>query len=139
MKVCPMSIRRPLVVLRSALRRSQILQIGLFVAFWLAGEAIARLSGLPVPGGVIGMAGVLVLLSSQRLAPVNLRRGAEWLLSNMLLFFVPATMVVLDHREFLGVLGLKLIAVILVSTLCVMGATALAVDACYRGSANRAP
>jgi len=50
----------------------------------------------------------------------------------MLLFFVPAVLAVLDHREFLGLLGLKLLAVVLGGTLLVMGGTGLTVDLCCR-------
>ena len=52
----------------------------------------------------------------------------------MLLFFVPAVLALLDHRELIGTLGLKIFAVILVSTTAVMCVTALTVDLCYRWS-----
>jgi len=123
---------RPLVILRSALRRSRLLQIALIVVFSLLGQALAQAGGLPVPGGVIGMALVLVLLATRRLRIRNVRRGASWLLGEMLLFFVPAVMSLLDHREFLGLLGVKLLAVILLGTALVMAGTALTIDLCYR-------
>ena len=102
------------------------------ILFWALGEGLARMLDLPVPGGIVGMVAVLALLASGWLRPAALRRGAYWLLAEMLLFFVPAVMAVLDHHEFLGALGFKLAAVILVGTLTVMGVTALTVDACYR-------
>lgn len=127
-----MSHFRPTVRLRSALRRSRLLQIALIVFFSLLGQALAAASGLPVPGGVVGMALVLLLLATRRLRVRNVQRGASWLLGEMLLFFVPAVMSLLDHREFLGVLGLKLLAVILLGTALVMAGTALTIDLCYR-------
>ncbi|MDH1302191.1 CidA/LrgA family protein [Achromobacter sp. GD03932] len=120
------------LLLRSTLRRSRVLQICLLVLFSLLGQALAQLLGLPVPGGVIGMALVLALLATRRLRVRNVHRGASWLLGEMLLFFVPAVMSLLDHREFLGVLGLKLLAVILLGTVLVMAGTALTIDLCYR-------
>lgn len=120
------------VLLRRALRRSRLLQIALIVLFSLLGQALARASGLPVPGGVIGMALVLLLLATRRLRLRNVQRGASWLLGEMLLFFVPAVMSLLDHREFLGLLGVKLLAVILLGTALVMAGTALTIDLCYR-------
>jgi holin-like protein len=63
-----------------------------------------------------------------------MKRGADWLLAEMLLFFVPAVLALLDHREFLGLLGLKILAIIVLSTTMVMGVTALTVDLCYRWS-----
>jgi holin-like protein len=50
----------------------------------------------------------------------------------MLLFFVPAVLAVMDHREFLGLLGLKILSVILLGTVVVMSVTALVVDLGYR-------
>ena len=123
---------RPARVLRFALRRSRVLQIALIVLFALLGQALANALGLPVPGGVIGMALVLLLLATRRLRVRNVQRGASWLLGEMLLFFVPAVMSLLDHREFLGLLGIKLLAVILLGTALVMAGTALTIDLCYR-------
>lgn len=120
------------LVLRLALRRSRVLQIALIVLFALLGQALANALGLPVPGGVIGMTLVLALLATRRLRVRNVHRGASWLLAEMLLFFVPAVMSLLDHREFLGMLGVKLLVVILLGTAMVMAGTALTIDLCYR-------
>jgi len=38
----------------------------------------------------------------------------------------------MDHREFLGLLGLKILSVILLGTVVVMSVTALVVDLGYR-------
>lgn len=127
-----MSLSRYPILARSALRRSRVLQICVIVLFSWLGQALAQVSGLPVPGGVIGMAIVLVLLATRRLRVRNVHRGASWLLGEMLLFFVPAVMSLLDHRELLGLLGLKLLAVILLGTALVMAGTALTIDLCYR-------
>ncbi|OCZ68385.1 LrgA family protein [Achromobacter xylosoxidans] len=127
-----MSRPRYPIVLRSLLRRSRVLQIVLLILFSLLGQALADVAGLPIPGGVIGMALVLALLASGLLRVRNVHRGASWLLGEMLLFFVPAVMSLLDHREFLGVLGAKLLAVILLGTALVMVGTALTIDLCYR-------
>lgn len=84
------------------------------------------------------MALVLALLLSGRVSLFSMKRGAEWFLAEMLLFFVPAVLAVLEHQELLGMLGVKIMAVILVGTLTVMTVTALTVDFCYRLSARYA-
>ncbi|HEY0293808.1 MAG TPA: CidA/LrgA family protein [Bordetella sp.] len=117
---------------RSLLRHSRLLQIGLIVLFSLVGQEIAGALGLSIPGGVLGLVLVLGLLASGRLQVHAVRRGASWLLAEMLLFFVPAVMSVLDHHEFLGVLGLKLLAAIVAGTAMVMVGTALTIDLGYR-------
>lgn len=112
--------------------RHPMLQLGLMVGFWLAGEGLVRMLSLPVPGGLVGLGAVLLLLATRSLSATGLRRGAQWLLADMLLFFVPAVLAVLDHREFLGLMGLKILCVIVLSTALVMLVTASVVDACCR-------
>ncbi len=127
-----MHTRGPLIRIRYAFHHSRLLQLGVLTAFWFLGQAAAQAFRLPVPGGVVGMAAVLALLLTGRMSVFSVRRGAQTLLAEMLLFFVPAVMALLDHAEFLGVLGLKLLVVILTGTLCVMASTALTVDLCAR-------
>lgn len=104
------------------------LQAGFFLLCWVGGEALVRLLHLPLPGGIIAFAGVLLLLCT-RVLPLNLvRGGADWLLAQMLLFFVPALLAVIEHPEFLGVLGLKLLLVIVLGTAAVMVVTGFVVE-----------
>lgn len=131
-----MTTRRAVIGARRRLHSSRLLQITLVALFWGLGEAIVRVSGLPVPGGILGMGMVLVLLASGRLGLASVRRGANWYIAEMLLFFVPAVMAILDHGEFIGLLGLKIAAVILLGTVSVMAGTALAVDLCLRFRAD---
>lgn len=107
---------------------SRLAQILLLLAFWQAGEAIVRLAHLPIPGAIAGMLLVLALFASGKVGVASMQRGAEWFLAEMLLFFVPAMLAVLDHGEFIGIVGLKVLAVILVGTIIVMGVTAIAID-----------
>jgi holin-like protein len=118
--------------LRRFVHRNEPLQLGLLLAFWLAGQSMVQLAGLPIPGGVLGMLVVLLLFATGRLSVLSIRRGAEWFITDMVLFFVPAVVAVLDHRELLGLVGLKVLTVIVGSTLAVMGVTGLTVDLCYR-------
>jgi holin-like protein len=118
--------------LKRFVHRNRPLQVGLVLAFWFAGQSIVRLTGLPVPGGVVGMLAVLLLFATRWLSVLSMRRGAEWLIGDMVLFFVPAVLAVLDHRELLGLLGLKVLGVILCSTIAVLGVTGLTVDLCFR-------
>ena len=117
---------------RRFVHRNEPLQLGLLLAFWLAGQSMVRSTGLPIPGGVVGMLAVLLLFATRQLSVLSIRRGAEWFIGDMVLFFVPAALAVLDHRELLGLVGLKVLAVIVGSTLAVMGVTGLTVDLCYR-------
>jgi holin-like protein len=109
-----------------------VLQLLLLAGFWGAGQALTAAFALPIPGAIVSMLTILALLGTGALRLRSLRRGAYWLLAEMLLFFVPAVPAVLDHHEFLGWLGLKILVVILVGTLLVMLVTALTVELCCR-------
>src|ERR1700759_2147516 len=117
---------------RRLLRRSRLAQLALVAGFWFAGETLVRISGLPLPGSIIGMALALLALSARGLHIGSMKRGANWLLAEMLLFFVPAVLALLDHSELLGLMGLKILTVIILSTVAVLCVTALTVDLCYR-------
>ncbi|MDR3535439.1 MAG: CidA/LrgA family protein [Acetobacteraceae bacterium] len=127
-----MTTRRFAINARRGLDLSRPLQIALLCVFWLAGEAVARTTEIPVPGGIVGMFIVLALLASGRLSLLSMRRGANWFLAEMLLFFIPAVLAIMDHQELMGWLGLKVLVVILAGTIIVMSVTALAVDLCFR-------
>ncbi len=111
---------------------SRLAQILLLLAFWQAGETIVRLTHLPIPGAIAGMLLVLALFASGRMSMASMKRGAEWFLGEMLLFFVPAVLALLDHGEFVGIVGLKVLIVIFAGTLIVMSVTAIAIDIGYR-------
>lgn len=132
-----MTLRSITILSRRLCRRSHLFQIVVIVAFWLVGEAAVRIIGLPIPGGIFGMLVVVFLLVAKRLSIRTVQHGARWFLGEMLLFFVPAVLAVLDHPEFLGVLGLKIMAVIVVGTFTVMIVTAGFVDVCYLWIADR--
>lgn len=104
------------------------LQVAILCAFWGAGTLVAHAVHLPLPGSVVGMA---LLLAGLRVGWVRLEwldDGAGWLLRHMLLFFVPAAVGVVDHRDLLGGAGLRAVAVVVASTALVLVATGLTVE-----------
>ncbi|WP_078059635.1 CidA/LrgA family protein [Xanthomonas massiliensis] len=138
MNIPDRSFLRPVMPLaRRHLRGSRVAQIALIVLVWGGAEWAVRRFDLPIPSGILGMVLLLVLLLRHWLSPHTLTRGANWLLAEMLLFFVPAAMILLDNRQMLGWLGIKLLAVVLGGTVLVMASTALTVDLLYRWSRRR--
>ncbi|MGI3453788.1 CidA/LrgA family protein, partial [Citrobacter arsenatis] len=92
---------------------------------------------LPPPANVVGMVLMLALIVC-RVIPLNwIRAGARWLLAEMLLFFVPAVVAVVNYTQLLLVDGWRIFAVIAISTLMVLGATAWVVDKVYRYEMRR--
>lgn len=120
------------VVIRRKFRHSLLAQGIALILLWLAGEVISHSLALPFPGSVIGMMLLFLALASGLIQPVSIRRGARWFLAELLLFFVPAVLAVLDHPEFLGTLGLKILIVIFAGIIAVMSTTAIAVDIGFR-------
>jgi len=127
-----MTADRIAVSLRRSFHRSRLAQIALIATLWLVGEAVVRVSGAPLPGAVVGLGLALLLLATGRLSLFSLRRGANWLIAEMLLFFVPLVVAVVDHHELLGLLGLKILVVILGGAAAVIGVTAFTVELCCR-------
>ena len=107
------------------------MQIGLISATWWTATGVVHLLALPVPAGIVGMAFALLLLATRRISLFALRRGAEWFVGEMMLFFVPAVVSVLDHPELIGRLGAELLLLVVLSTLAVMTVTALTVELFY--------
>jgi len=68
----------------------RLLQVLALVAVWWAADTAVRWTGLPIPGGVVGLFAVLALLLSGRLPLHRIDQGAHWLLADMLVFFIPA-------------------------------------------------
>ncbi|MBO3274822.1 holin-like protein [compost metagenome] len=112
-------------------------ELAALAALWWVGGWIAQLTGLPVPGGVIGLALLLVLFACGAIRPALLQGGAGLLLAEMLLFFIPALMSLLDYGPLLRSEGWKILLVIMSSTVLVMLVTALSVEWMCRWRSSR--
>lgn len=115
----------------SFLRKNSSLQTILICCICITCNLLVKQLKLPIPGGILGLILVLVLLMSKKLPLEHINKGAHLLLKEMVLFFIPAVLAVLEHHEFLSILGLKVLSVILLSTTAVILITALIVDYYY--------
>lgn len=107
-------------------------QIVLLSAIWLLADTAVRTFHLPLPANLTGM---LLLLACILLGVVKVRwfsAGARWLLAEMLLFFVPAVVAVINYQDLLLQDGWRIMLVLVISTILVLGTTALVVDRVYR-------
>lgn len=110
---------------------NSLIQVGVICFVWILCELLVSWKHIPFPAGILGLSIILLLLSTQCISLNKLKGGADLLLKDMLLFFIPAVLAVLEHHEFLGILGLKILFVIVLSTVAVMLVTALVVEYCY--------
>lgn len=116
-----------------------ICELAVLFALFLLGSQLAAWSGWPIPGGVFGLALLLILFASGLLKPAMLQAGAGWLMAEMLLFFIPALMSLLDYGSLLRDEGWRILLVIAVSTLLVMVVTAVTVELVCRWSLRHEP
>ena len=99
------------------------------LVFQSVGELLARGLSLPFPGPVVGMLLLLVGLRWQMVRePVGL--CADFLLSHLSLLFVPVGVGVMTHLSLVNQYGLRMLLVIVLSTLAGLTVTVL----CLRGS-----
>ncbi|MDP2410228.1 MAG: CidA/LrgA family protein [Pseudolabrys sp.] len=95
------------------------------LACQLAGEAMVRAAGLPVPGPVAGMALLFLLMVARAPLPKALGDTADGMLKHLSLLFVPAGVGVVQNLNTLGDEGLRLVLVVVLATVIALAATAL--------------
>ena len=114
------------------------LQLVLYVGLFIASDKLVGWLHLPLPANLVGMLLLLVLIMT-RVIPLRwVKAGANWLLAEMLLFFVPAVVAVVNYSDLLRSEGWRICLVIGISTLLVLAATSLVVDRVYRFEMARA-
>lgn len=127
-----MDVNEISTISRHSIRKHFIIQLAFIIVLWKVGEFISTVCHLPIPGSVVGMVLLLILLKMKVVRISSVKKGANFLLAEMLLFFVPAVLAILDHPEFIGWTGLKILFVILVGTAIVMTCTALTIELYFR-------
>lgn len=103
-------------------------QVGFLVGLWWICQSVANIYAKVIPGGILGMLLLVFLLLSGLIPKQWISRGAGFLLEHLLLFFVPAAMTLLNHPEFFGWIGIKVLVVVISGVCLVMVGTATAVD-----------
>ncbi len=92
----------------------------------LTGTVLSRVTGLPVPGPVIGLVALFILLSVRSTIPANLSQTSQTLVDNLTLFFVPAGVGIVNHLKVLENNGGAIIVTLIASsalTITVTGMT----------------
>ncbi|WP_083520726.1 CidA/LrgA family protein [Alicyclobacillus kakegawensis] len=112
--------------MRIALRAATI---GLQVAALWAIDGVSNLLvaylHIPLPGSMVGCLLLFLLLSLRVVRLAWFEQGANWLLAQLLLFFVPSAVGVIQYRHLVWADGWRLFAVMAIGTLLVMGLSGL--------------
>ncbi|WP_336955512.1 CidA/LrgA family protein [Acinetobacter johnsonii] len=95
-------------------------QIIIILAVWSCADVLQKLLNLPVASGVLGFFLLLFLLEMKWLKLAHVERGADLLLAELLLFFIPPVVGVIQYQDLLIASGWKVLLVILISTALVM-------------------
>jgi putative effector of murein hydrolase LrgA (UPF0299 family) len=91
----------------------------------LAGELLARLSALPVPGPVLGLVLLFALGLVRGAVPEALRETAQTILRHLSLLFVPAGVGVMVHAARIESEWLAIVVALLASAVLTIAVTAL--------------
>lgn len=103
-------------------------EVLVLLGVFLLGGQLAAWLHWPIPGGVIGLGLLLVAFACGVVKPASLQLGAGILMAEMLLFFIPALMSLLDYGAMVRSEGWRIMLVIGASTLLVMLVTAFTVE-----------
>ncbi len=102
-----------------------IIHIFILYIFNLIGIWLKELLNLSVPGSVIGLLLLFILLMTNILKVEWIEAGAQFLVSNLVFFFIPATVGIINYFDLFKGKGALLILIVLISTILVMTSSGL--------------
>lgn len=103
-------------------------QISILIAFSFIGNLLTTQLGLTLPGSIIGII-LLFLCLHLKLIPVqHVTDGADFLLANLLLLFIPSVVGIIQYQDILSANGIQLVVIIIIGTAIVMITTGLFAD-----------
>jgi holin-like protein len=101
------------------------LDLAVLLMFQFAGELIRAVTGLPVPGPVIGMVLLLIALLTKLPLPQGIHATSRKLLAYLGLLFVPAGTGIVTRLPLIGAHWLPIVIAVVGSTIITMVITAL--------------
>ena len=113
------------------------LQVGGLIALSSLGNFLSQVLHLPIPGSIIGLFLLFILLQLGIIKVHFVEIGGSWMISELLLFFVPAAVGIMSYSTLMRDIGIQLIIVIGVSTVVVMLITGLLAEGLMRWRQER--
>lgn len=102
-----------------------ILQIALLYIIFFIGEWIQLITHMPIPGSIIGMIILFLVLIFKVIRREWISLGSNFLLNNLPLLFVPATVGIIDYLELFSGYGFFSLIISFVSTMVVFIAASI--------------
>ena len=98
-------------------------QFALILLILLLGEAIRISTGISIPGTVIGMVLLFIALLTKIIKLEQIDMIAKFLLDHLAFLFVPAGVGLISSLDVIGKSWLPILAIVLISTVLVIGIT----------------
>jgi len=99
--------------------------------FLFIGMGIKMLIDVPLPSSMIGLIILFISLQIKLVKIEWVEKGATWLLAELLLFFIPSAVGIVNYNEILNMKGIETVLLIAISTFIVMGATGFTAERIY--------
>lgn len=123
-----------MIFLKTVQKVVQIIVQTIFIwGFLLVGTYVSSALHLQIPGSIIGLLLLFICLKIHLIKLEWVDVGATFLTGELLLFFVPAAVGVIQYDEIFGIVGIKLIIVIILGTIGVMASTGLVAERFAKG------
>ncbi|KPN95135.1 CidA/LrgA family protein [Lysinibacillus sp. ZYM-1] len=102
-----------------------IVQMGILNIYYYMGVGIVSYLHIPLPGSVVGLLLLALSLIFKIMKVEYIQDGAGFLIGILTLFFIPATVGVIDYPELMSITGLLIILAVIASTLISIYVTGL--------------
>ncbi|MHA3092778.1 CidA/LrgA family protein [Acinetobacter brisouii] len=107
-------------------------QLGLLAIFWWCGNLIHQKFSLPISSGILGMFLLLICLFAGLIKLEQVALGANAVLAELVLFFVPIVVAVVQYKQLFLTEGWQIVVSIGIGTMLVMLSTSLTIHYTYR-------
>ncbi|WDZ49924.1 CidA/LrgA family protein [Acinetobacter vivianii] len=102
-------------------------QILILAAFWSVGYFLHQHLGVPISAGILGMLLLLICLFLKIIKMDQVAMGASVILGELLLFFVPVVVAVVQYKTLFMTEGWQIVLSIALGTILVMLSTCLTI------------
>lgn len=102
-------------------------QILILAAFWAVGYVLHQQLGVPISAGILGMLLLLICLFLKVIKIEQVAMGASVVLGELLLFFVPVVVAVVQYKTLFMTEGWQIVLSIALGTILVMLSTCLTI------------
>lgn len=105
-----------------------IIQVCFLHVFLFLGMALKQIIPLPIPASMFGLFLLFLALYCKVIKLKWVEQGAKWLMAELLLFFIPSAVGIVNFQQIISIQGVEIVLLIAISTMIVMGMTALTAE-----------